>query len=86
MMANCIIFYNASLLSGLYEHYKKNGMEDEWLKIIRFSPIAWQHINLIGKYQFYHGRECLNLHEVIERLVTDKKINLLAAALNGKGL
>lgn len=80
LLANCMIFYNASLLSGLYEHYKLNKMEDEWLKVIRLSPVAWQHINLIGIYEFYNKKECLNLHDVIEKLVTNKKIDLLATA------
>ena len=80
LLANCMIFYNASLLSGLYEHYKLNKMEDEWLKVIRLSPVAWQHINLIGIYEFYNKKECLNLHDVIEKLVTNKKIDLLAAS------
>jgi hypothetical protein len=34
----------------------------------------------IGIYEFYNNKECLNLHEVIEKLVSNKKINLLAAA------
>ena len=80
LLANCIIFYNASLLSGLYEYYKKNKMEGEWLKVIRLSPVAWQHINLIGIYEFYNDRECLNLHKVIEKLIGNKKIDLLATA------
>ncbi|CAM4497722.1 MAG: Tn3 family transposase ISPsy30 [Legionella sp.] len=80
LLANCMIFYNTSLLSGLYEHYKLNNMEEEWLKVIRLSPVAWQHINLIGIYEFYSKKECLNLHEVIKNLVTNKKINLLATA------
>lgn len=80
LLSNCIIFYNASLLSGLYEYYKQNKMEEECLKIIRLSPVAWQHINLIGIYEFYNDKECLNLHEVIKNLVSNKKIDLLAAA------
>ena len=80
LLSNCIIFYNASLLSGLYEYYKKNKMEDEWLKVLRLSPVAWQHINLIGIYEFYNNKECLNLHELIESLLTNNKIDLLAAA------
>ncbi len=71
---------HASLLTGLYEHYKQNNMEEECLKIIRLSPVAWQHINLIGIYEFYNDQECLNLHELIEKLVNNKKIDLLAAA------
>lgn len=78
LLANCIIFYNASLLSGLYEHYKKDKAEDKWLKIIRLSPVAWQHINLIGKYEFYSDRELPNLHEVIQNLISNEKIDLLA--------
>lgn len=50
------------------------------MKIIRLSPVAWQHINLIGIYEFYTDQECLNLHELIEKLVSNKKIDLLAAA------
>ncbi|HFD8251429.1 TPA: Tn3 family transposase [Legionella pneumophila] len=74
------MFYNASLLSGLYEHYKKNKMEDEWLKITRLSPVAWQHINLIGIYEFYNNKECVNLQKLIQNLVSNEKINLLATA------
>ncbi|KTC84436.1 hypothetical protein Ldro_3039 [Legionella drozanskii LLAP-1] len=59
---------------------KKNKMEGEWLKIIRLSPVAWQHINLIGKYEFYNDKECLNLHEVIQNLIANEKIDLLATA------
>jgi len=55
-------------------------MEAELLKIIQLSPVAWQHINLIGIYEFYNNKECLNLHEVIEKLLSNEKINLLAAA------
>ena len=80
LFANNIIFLNASLLSGLNEHYKLNKMEDEWLKVIRLSPVAWQHINLIGIYEFYNKKECINLHDVIENLVTNKKIDLLATS------
>ena len=72
-----MIFYNAS---GLYEHYKLNKMEGEWLKVTRLSPVTWQHINLIGIYEFYSKKKCLNLHDVIEKLVTNKKIDLLAEA------
>ena len=79
-LSNCIIFYNASLLSGLYEYYKQNKMEEECLKIIRLSPVAWQHINLIGIYEFYNNNECLNLHDVIAKLVSNQKIDLLAVA------
>lgn len=37
LLANCMIFYNASLLSGLYEHYKLNKMESELMQMSRSS-------------------------------------------------
>ncbi|HAU2406568.1 TPA: hypothetical protein JBL16_11140 [Legionella pneumophila] len=55
-------------------------MEDEWLKITRLSPVAWQHINLIGIYEFYNNKECVNLQKLIQNLVSNEKINLLATA------
>ncbi len=57
-----------------------NKMEDEWLKIIRLSPVAWQHINLIGKYEFYSDKEFLNLQQVIQNLIANEKIDLLATS------
>ncbi|MDF1931783.1 hypothetical protein PGH45_19335 [Legionella pneumophila] len=42
------------------------------------SPVAWLHVNLIGIYEFYNDHECLNLQELIKKLVSNEKINLLA--------
>jgi len=51
-IALCIIFYNASLLTSLYEFCLANNMQDECKKITKLSPVAWQHISLVGKYEF----------------------------------
>jgi hypothetical protein len=48
-----VIFYNATLLTSLYLHYQQ--VDHEMVKaILRFSLVAWQHINFIGKYAFYN--------------------------------
>jgi TnpA family transposase len=80
LMSNCIIFYNASILSGLYNYYKKNNMKEECEKIIRFSPVAWQHINLIGMYEFNKSGGTLDLQGIIDSLINDPKIDLSAVA------
>jgi hypothetical protein len=36
-------------------------------EILRFSPVAWQHINFIGKYEFYNRVDVLNIQEVIKK-------------------
>ena len=36
-------------------------------EILRFSPVAWQHINFIGKYEFYNRGDILNIQEIIKK-------------------
>ncbi len=52
LIANAIIYYNTMLLSKVYE--QKLAAEDhEAISIIQgMSPVAWQHINLFGKFEF----------------------------------
>jgi TnpA family transposase len=75
LLANCIIFYNASILSGIYEYYKSKNMTAEYERIIRLSPVAWQHINLIGRYEFNNNVPPLDLQGIIDKLVYDSEIN-----------
>ncbi len=53
LIANAVIFYNATLLSYLYQLYLK-AEPDKANKISRLSPVTWQHISFIGKYEFYN--------------------------------
>lgn len=52
LIANCIIFYNATLLSELLAMKEKNKQYEDADLIKRVSPVAWQHINLRGRYQW----------------------------------
>ncbi len=52
LVANCIIYYNASLLSTFLKMSQEQGMEDMADYIAQLSPVAWQHINLNGEYSF----------------------------------
>ncbi|WP_071513661.1 Tn3 family transposase [Francisella sp. TX07-6608] len=74
LLANCIIFYNASILSKLYCYYKSKKMIEECENVVRFSPVAWQHINLIGMYEFGDSAESLDLQGIVESLINDLKI------------
>ena len=75
LIANCIIYYNAKLLSDLYMAYETRENEEVCNLIKRLSPVAWQYINLIGKYEFCHNQKVINLQNVIEKLLSDPKIN-----------
>ena len=44
-------------------------MIEECERLIRLSPVAWQHINLIGKYEFLSNIELLDMGNIIEQLI-----------------
>jgi len=75
LVANAIIFYNASILSAIYEYYLNNGMTKETQIIPRLSPVSWDHINLKGKYEFRSSVKSLNLQALAENLIRDNKID-----------
>jgi CRISPR/Cas system-associated protein Cas5 (RAMP superfamily) len=75
LIANCIIYYNATLLSDLYETFEKKEFQEFCDLIKRLSPVAWQHINLIGKYEFRKNMETSNIQEVIDPAVLSSKIS-----------
>ena len=75
LLANAVIFYNATLLSRLYEHYQSINPEKA-REIIRLSPVAWQHISFIGKYEFYNKMNSIEIQIVIEKLIDNIKNNI----------
>lgn len=79
LIANAVIFYNATLLSHLYQLHLVEE-PDKASKISRLSPVAWQRISFIGKYEFYNRKVSINIQEVIDSLLSDIEIDFLAAA------
>ena len=75
LLAN-IINHNAKLLSGIYKHYEAKEPE-KCKEIIRWSPVAWSFINLIGKYEFYRDVKTINIEEVIANLIEQTEIDFL---------
>ena len=79
LIANAVIFYNATLLSELYQYYQ--SVDPIMAKqILHFSPVAWQHINFIGKYEFYNRGDVLNIQEVIKNFIADFKIDITSVS------
>lgn len=75
LVANCIIYYNAVLLSELYKTYRKIGNQELSDLIKRLSPVAWRHINLIGKYEFCLNKIIVNIQEVINSVLSNSEID-----------
>ena len=75
LIANAIIFYNASILSAIYEYYLKNNMAKESQIIPRLSPVSWDHINLKGKYEFRSNAQSFDLQGLVENMIQNSKID-----------
>jgi len=73
LLANCIIYYNASILSNMLDYREANGKDSDVLKHI--SPVAWQNINLYGRYEFNTNSEPVNMETIILELT---KFQILA--------
>ncbi len=51
LIANAIIYFNAELLSGLINgNSKSSPLTAEHVK--KISPVAWQHVNFYGRFEF----------------------------------
>lgn len=52
LIANCIIYYNMSILSALLALNEESELDDPAAPLRGISPVAWQHINFYGRYEF----------------------------------
>jgi TnpA family transposase len=65
LITNCIIFYNMTLLSQLWA--RQEATQDT-THIAHISPVAWQHMNFYGRYEFTNVSELINIEEIVEAL------------------
>jgi hypothetical protein len=52
LIANAIIHYNTALLSRVHEQKRAAGDHAAMELIASMSPVAWQHVNLFGSFEF----------------------------------
>ena len=75
LLANCIIYYNACILSGLLERAERRQDYQRADAIKRANPASWKHVNLYGAYSFLDIGDGVDLQALV---------NLLEAA-RGRG-
>jgi hypothetical protein len=72
LIANIIIYYNSAIISALIRAIKNKSAKDRERiirKLKKISPIAWQHINLMGQYNFTNkDGHTINIHDIIKNL------------------
>jgi TnpA family transposase len=73
LISNAIIYYNTFLLSQLLEKYQTEGNHKKVELIKGISPIAWQHINLHGLYQFRDVQVDIDWEVVIKSIKITKR-------------
>jgi len=69
LVANCIIMYNSLLIDSIVKKYEKLGLLDKVEIAKRISPVAWQNVNLAGKYELKKAKIDFNLDELIDKLI-----------------
>ena len=68
LITNCIIYYNATILSNLLSRKEKTEDSQDVELLKQISPVAWQHINLHGRYEFSKQPEHININAIIQEL------------------
>ena len=68
LLTNCILFYNLTILSELLKEKEKNNLLEEIGLINQVSPMAWQHINFMGRYEFNKPTNIIDVKEIVKNL------------------
>jgi len=68
IIANCIIYYNCALLSGLVTSFEEKGNKEVIDMLSRLSPVAWRHILLSGHYNFAEERPGIDVAELLKNV------------------
>ena len=68
LLTNCILYYNISILSNLSERKKTANKDYEINDLKHISPIAWQHINFLGRYEFGRLDKPISINKIVDEI------------------
>ena len=69
LLANCIIYYNATILSHVWEQRHAAGDVTGVAQLAQVAPVAWQHINFYGRYEFTSRVVPIDMGRVVAALL-----------------
>ncbi len=72
-LANSIILYNAQILDKLLSECTLQGNIEEINYLNSISPVRWQHINFIGKYEFTQAKTTIKIDDIVAQLKNNLK-------------
>ena len=70
LMANCIIFYIALILSNVLRRQAEKGDSLAPGSLATVSPVAWQHIAFYGRYEFTKSFQPIDIDAIVQELVS----------------
>ena len=68
LLTNCIIYYNNAILSDLLTHGDFSNDAARVAALSLVSPVAWQHINFHGRFEFGKKPELIDMEAILQRL------------------
>ena len=68
LLTNCIIYYNATILSALLAYSDNIADNTKTSLLSQISPVAWQHINFYGRYEFNRQPEVIDINAILQQL------------------
>jgi TnpA family transposase len=68
LITNCIIYYNVMLLSNVLTYKEEVGDAQGADRLKQISPVAWQHINFFGRYEFRKSPEIIDFDAIVREL------------------
>jgi len=78
LVGNAVIYYNALILSEALAEFEQRGDLASAEVLMRVSPVAWQHINFYGRYQFDENFTPIDLERLRQQLSTEEVSRLYA--------
>jgi len=78
LVGNAVVYYNALILSEGLAELELRGDLDCAEVLRRVSPVAWQHINVYGRYQFDEDFTPIHLDRLRQQLSTVEVSRLYA--------
>ena len=70
LIANCVIFYNAMILSNVLQYQTERGDSIAAAELEQISPVAWQHVNFHGRYEFKKSVRPIDIEAIVQELVS----------------
>ena len=68
LLANCIVYYNAMIMSSFKSYCLDNGKESQIKYLRSISPASWEHLLLSGFYDLADNEEHWDVESEVKGL------------------